>query len=137
MRLAHITLISFLAAASCTTIDEERQQMRSTIDASGALARDIQTWRASMAGDIPSTVVTQIQQFQARAEEQLSILNGLSNDATSGTDLMALKQALQTIEDFDTSRVENSSAASRTSLLDQFQGLATNLQSAIAKTRTR
>ena len=138
MRLVPITLISFiLSAAACTTIDEERTQMRSTIDSASTLAGEITTWRASLTGDIPSTVVTQVQQYEDRAEEMLSTLNGLSADATSGTDLTALKQALRTLAEFDTSRVENSSPTGRASLLDQFQGLATNLQSAVARIRTR
>lgn len=128
-------ILAFLAFAACTTVDEERQQMRGTIESASNLASEIKTWRASFPGDVPATVVDSITGFQNRAQALLSNVNGLSPEATAGKDLTAMRQALQTLVDFDTGAIESSSPTARASLLDQFQGLADNLQSAVARIR--
>ena len=126
-----------LALSACTSVDEERQRMRATIDSSGALASEITNWRNSLNPDVPGTVVKSIKGFQGRATDMRSSLDSLSTEAQAGTDLTALKQALQTLADFDTSKLDASSGQARASLLDQFQGLANNLQTAVARVRVR
>lgn len=126
-----------LIIASCASIDEERQQLRGTVTASGNLASEIITWRSSFPGDIPATVVESVASFQRRADEMLGSLQGLSAEATTGTDLQGLKQALQELVDFDTSRIESASQADRASLLDQFGGLAMNLRTAVRSASRR
>jgi len=124
-----------LTFAACSSVDDERRQMRGTIDSAGALASEITNWRNSLNPDIPATVVKSIKGFQGRAHDLRSSLDGLSSKATAGTDLTALKQALQTMVDFDTSKIDGSSGSARASMLDQFQGLATNLQTAVTRVR--
>lgn len=126
-----------LTFAACSSVDDERQRMRATVDSSGALATEISTWRSSLTTDIPAPVVKTMKGYQSRAKDLRHTLDGLSNEAMAGTDLTALKQALQTLHDFDTSKLDSSSPSGRASLLDQFQGLATNLQAAVSRVRQR
>ena len=126
-----------LTFAACTSVDDERKRMQSTIDSSGALASEISTWRSSLRSDIPATVVKTIEGYKSRAEDLRNSLEDLSREAMAGTDLTALKQALLTMEDFDTSKIDSSSPSGRASLLDQFQGLATNVQAAVTRVRQR
>src|ERR1041384_6549025 len=91
-----------LTFAACSSVDDERRQMRGTIDSASALASEITNWRNSLNPDIPATVVKSIKGFQSRAADLRGTLKGLSTEATAGTDLTDLKQALQTIVEFDT-----------------------------------
>lgn len=125
-----------LLGTACTSVDEERQLLRGTVARAGELATEITTWRTTFPGEIPASVAASIGAFQERAEALHDTLEGLSTEATAGTDLTGLKQALMAIDGFDTSRIEAASQTDRASLMDQFRGLGANLQGAVSRSRT-
>lgn len=122
---------------ACESIDSERSALRSSLSDSGQLAREITTWRASLPVDVGQNAVQNLEAFQIRAGKNADTFESLSEEARAGVDLTGLQQALRAIEGFDTSTFAPASATARTSLLDQFSGLARNLQSSVSLTTPR
>jgi len=126
-----------LVLGSCASVDTERNQMMTSINSAERLSGEITSWRAGLSVDVPATVIDTITAFKDRAAATESTLQGLSAEATSGTDLTGLTQALRTVAEFDTSTFTAASPVARTALLDQFEGLARNLRVSAAHTRQR
>ncbi|MCB9919618.1 MAG: hypothetical protein H6832_14540 [Planctomycetes bacterium] len=128
-------LIGLLTA--CVSVDSERNQMMSAIDKSEMLSREITSWRSSLPADVSETAVANIQAFQERAETASETLESVSDEALAGVDVTGLCQALDSVAQFDTSTFAPASATSRRALLDQFSGLARNLENSVTLTKQR
>lgn len=122
---------------SCASVDTERSQMMASITSAERLSGEISNWRAALTADAPASVIDTIAAFKVRAGATEAMLAGLSADATAGTDLTGLNQALRTVANFDTSTFTPASPSARTALLDQFEGLARNLRVSAAHARQR
>jgi len=125
-----------LFGAGCASVDDERAQLRFALDQASALAGEVQMWsRARDSGRpaaVPAEIIESIEAFQARAEDVKDRIAGLSQEALQGTDLAAVDHALTNMIDFDTGLIEDASQDARASLLEQFAGLARNLERAVA-----
>lgn len=126
--------VAALIVAGCATpTDSQRAQVRRTLTDAQALGSEIQTWRRGLTPTVSSSVVQTVQGFQDRAKKTLSELDDVSAETTTGLDLTAAKQALAAIVKFDTGPMPDASERSRSTILDQFSGLAASLETAVQR----
>ncbi|MCA8953492.1 MAG: hypothetical protein KDE27_28525 [Planctomycetes bacterium] len=127
-------LFLLITATACMSVDQERDLMKGAIEQSQRLSSEIVNWR-TMAPSNTQATEESIGAFQDRADEIVGTLNGVSTQARKGTDVSGLVQALETLRDFDTDRYDSASQTARDSLLDQFAGLARNVQQSASRIR--
>ena len=132
--LALLFPVAAIAVVGCATpTDSQRAQVRATLSDARALGSEIQTWRRGLSPAIPSSVVQTLQGFQDRAKRSLNELDEASTETVAGIDLTAAKQALAAIVKFDTGPLPDASERARSSILDQFSGLASSLEAAVQR----
>lgn len=137
LRLTTVPLLFALSFAACTSVDAERRQMESAITSADRLGHEISSWRTTLPADVPLSLADSIEAFQVRANETEGVLDGLTSQASAGVDLIGLKQALTAVAEFDMSNFAAASPSARRAILDQFAGLATNLQKTAERARAR
>lgn len=122
-------LTAALATGGCatTSLDEERAELRATVHEAVELSNRVTAWRSAVGSSPAAGTLTEVEAFQAQAEDILERIDDVDDEVTNDVDLADIEHALTQLSEVDLSTFETASPAARASLLDQFERAAQSI----------